>query len=135
MARKRSPWKRVLSNVKNNGRTINPRGQRLKEIAHTVNITADDIEKQFIKQGGRCFWWGYELDPNWVFVPYHNFAVSVDRLDNNGEYELDNFVVCCRAANLARHVCPANRWAKMCISMSKARLRPLPEALKLAESE
>lgn len=87
-------------------------------------ITAKDLEKIWIDQGGRCFWFDVPLDlgllfdnhPDWV--PRHPLAPSVDRKSDDGDYTMDNIVICCRFANWGRSVYPFDK-TKQLISMLK----------------
>lgn len=64
-----------------------------------------ELEKLFEKQGRRCYWLNIPLDPMNIFIPHHPLSISVDRLDNSIEYELDNIVISSRMANLGRGTC------------------------------
>ena len=54
------------------------------------------------QQGGKCFWLGIPLEPEWVNESYHPLALSVDRLECGGDYVKDNIVICSRLANMGR---------------------------------
>ena len=70
-----------------------------------VNCTVSDLMEMFYsKQKMKCHWFGIELNPEWIFIPSHPLAMSVDRLEYN--YDKDSIVICSRFANLGRNTCP-----------------------------
>ena len=80
-----------------------------------ILITADDLEKQWEKQGKVCYWLKTPIDlellfkshPEWY--PKHPGAPSVDRIDDNKDYTPDNIIITCRFANLGRNIYPYDR--------------------------
>ena len=69
-----------------------------------IYITKEDLKDiWYNKQGGKCFWFGIELDPEWIYEKRHPLALSVDRIDDDGDYSKDNVVICCRIANFGRN--------------------------------
>ena len=104
MPRKRGksgdPWLKLLGKVKLCGSSRASRS-RIKK----VSITKEDLEKQFIKQSGRCYWFGIPINMNHVFTTHNPLAPSVDRLDNDRDYEKDNIVICTQFANMGRGKC------------------------------
>ena len=111
---KKNPFEQLLKNVIGNSK-LRPRRRTvtLDETGKSgtakipyddteISITAKDLEEQFKKQDGRCYWLGYELNPNDIFEPNNNAAMSVDRLVNSKGYISDNFVITTRFANLGR---------------------------------
>lgn len=103
----RNPWKKLLSNVRLVATRHGGYGHEWSDDVRKceprpVTITWQDLKEQFIKQDGRCYWYGVELDPHTVFTTGDPSTLSVDRLDNSRGYEPDNIVITCRAANLGR---------------------------------
>jgi hypothetical protein len=66
--------------------------------AGVSTITASDIARKWIDQNGRCYWSGMEfvLDPNSLYYP------TLDRLDCNIGYTIENTAISCKWANFAR---------------------------------
>jgi hypothetical protein len=110
-----NPWKKLLANVKLSASTPGARSPlRIKENsneqwltreARNVNLKWQDLMAQYSKQNGLCFWFGCKLNPNDIFKSNYPLAMSVDRIDNDQEYEVGNIVICCRLANLGRQQC------------------------------
>jgi len=124
----RNPYKKMMANVKlssqNPGSTrviteknkdyvdslkrelkINKNGGTYREHKqHQVSITWEDIEKQFKKQNGKCYYVpNYKIDLQEIFVPYSIKAPSVDRWpDESKGYIKGNFVITTRFINLGR---------------------------------
>mgnify|MGYP003648449343 FL=1 len=70
-----------------------------------VNVTVKELMDIFYgKQEKKCYWFGVELNPDWIFTPKHPMAISVDRFEYN--YDRDTVVICSRFANLGRNTCP-----------------------------
>ena len=65
-----------------------------------MNLTAADIERMWIAQEGRCYWWNVPLIASGQLR--HPQRPSIDRLDCYRCYDPDNVVITCMAANLAR---------------------------------
>jgi len=80
-----------------------------------VLITAQDLERQWEKQGRVCYWLKIPIDlgllykshPNWY--PKHPGAPSVDRIDDSKDYTPDNILITCRFANFGRNVYPYDK--------------------------
>jgi hypothetical protein len=78
-------------------------------------VTPEQLKQRFEEQDGKCHWFGIDLDldllfkdhPDWL--PKHPLAPSVDRLDDELDYTLDNIVITCRFANFGRNIYPADR--------------------------
>ena len=67
-----------------------------------IEVTADDIRKQWIKQDGRCFWSGLPLESANNYWKWHPGAASIDRLDDDQGYTPENIVLVYRMFNLGR---------------------------------
>jgi hypothetical protein len=104
----KDPWLKLLGKVKLCGSSSASRS-RIKEVL----ITKEDLEKQFIKQDGRCYWLGIPININHVFTTHNPLAPSVDRLDNDRDYEKDNIVICTQFANMGRGKCDKKTFKKV----------------------
>jgi len=94
---KRNPWLKLLRKVQLCGSEAASRS-RIKK----VNITEDDLKAQWAAQNGKCFWLGLDMDIDDVYTSNNPFGPSVDRLDNDRDYEADNIVICTMFANMGR---------------------------------
>jgi hypothetical protein len=99
-------FKKMMVNIGNSSRqtkifsnTSYLRGRK-KELE--VDITWQDLQDQYNKQGGKCYWFNLPLNLEDSFISWHPLACSCDRLDNSKGYLKDNIVISCRFANLGR---------------------------------
>jgi hypothetical protein len=113
----KDPWKKLLANGKlvatrHNGFGYEWTTEDSKMIPREFTLTRSDLVNMFRKQKNRCFWFGIELNPHDVFhpMPRYPLAPSIDRLDNNEGYTIDNVVITSRLANLARGTCLVDDW-------------------------
>ncbi len=68
-------------------------------VKHTVEVTAEDLSKLWDRQKGRCALTNLKmLSPNDKNIN-SLFCASLDRIDSDGEYTLDNVQFITRAAN------------------------------------
>ena len=104
----KDPWAKLLGKVKLCGSSSASRS-RIKK----VSITKEDLEKQFSKQNEKCYWLGTPIDINHVFTTHNPLAPSVDRLDNDRDYEKDNIVICTQFANMGRGKCDKETFRKI----------------------
>jgi hypothetical protein len=94
--RRRRDWqKTLLRGSKSSART--------RGLAN--DLTVDVIEDLWVKQEGRCYWFGVGLQLGQA--PRHPLIPSLDRLDNSKGYHRGNVVLSCFAANMGRGVCSA----------------------------
>ncbi|MBA2873151.1 hypothetical protein HNQ85_003489 [Anoxybacillus calidus] len=81
-------------------------------------MSADDLEKLirhiYVLQKGRCYYTGIEMEPPDVKERNKNYSISVDRLDNERGYELDNVVLCCRVVNIMKNNLPYKEFTDLC---------------------
>ena len=92
--------KKIFSNIVY-GQTRNTargaKGEGTKEKA--VNITAEDIQKKFKEQSGKCYWTGIQMEEKYNYISKSPLAISPDRLDNKRGYEYDNIALTLRICN------------------------------------
>jgi hypothetical protein len=125
----RNGFKKLINNIKKNALYQDENGEYTKmsssvnlrkylngkETANSkdwvppkVKITEEDLVKVWNRQNGKCHYWNVDLDMDLLFpessnfIPNHPLAPSVDRIDNNKDYTLDNIVICTRFANIGR---------------------------------
>lgn len=86
-----------------------------------TTITIEDLERMWERQNGLCALSGLQMTYN------HNGpspdAVSVDRIDPNGRYELNNIRLCTKWANMARSSLTDKEfvtWCKLILKKEKS---------------
>ena len=92
-------------------------------------ITAEELEKVWHDQGKVCYWFKIPLDfdllykdhPDWCVK--HPLAPSVDKIDDEGDYEKGNVVISCRFANFGRNVYPFDKMNTLVDTLSRARMK------------
>ena len=101
MNKTRNPWKKILANAQGAQNGWNKKHQKLgvNRPVKKFTVTAEDIEQEFIKQGGKSKWLGLPIDPNDVFRVHYPLAPSLDRLDNDKDYTPDNICISTRFEN------------------------------------
>ncbi len=154
MRKQRNPFHALLEMCKKNGIYLKPDGtwainsstnrRRMEKTGSSVGgaagknskewkpakvlITEDDLEKQWNKQNGKCYWLGTPLDlgllykdhPNWY--PKHPGAPSVDKINESGDYTPDNIVITTRFANFGRNIYPHDKMLEFIKSIKNANL-------------
>jgi hypothetical protein len=90
----------------------------------THDLTIDVIEELWVKQAGRCYWFGVGLQLGQV--PRHPLMPSLDRLDNNRGYSKKNVVLASFAANMGRSSMPAADF-KLVVATIAAAFRGAPD--------
>eukprot|EP00877_Chromochloris_zofingiensis_P013069 jgi/Chrzof1/8015/UNPLg00066.t1 len=70
------------------------RGERGRQSASECTIEVKDLEEQWEKQGGRCYYSGIEMS-----FTSKDWYASLERLDEDKGYAKDNVVLCCLEFN------------------------------------
>ena len=90
-----------------------PRGTNAKDwIPSRCTLTEQDLSTLWDAQGRVCYYFKIPLDFGLLFKNYHGYyskhplAPSVDKIDDKGDYTLDNVVISSRFANYGRNVYP-----------------------------
>jgi hypothetical protein len=99
--RKRNPWRKLLTGLKNSAKCSYKEGSRFHD-KKVVTVTAEELEDIFLRQNGRCFWLGIKIDPELIYETWNHLAPSLDRIDSEGPYSAENIVITTRFANLGR---------------------------------
>jgi hypothetical protein len=99
--KRKNPWKKLLTNMygsKQRHINSNLKGEK-RRIYDYEDITWHDLEHIFLRQDQRSYWLNIPINPYDVFTSYNNLAPSVDRIDGNRGYFLDNICICTRFEN------------------------------------
>lgn len=104
----RNPFKKMLARIKSSDKAL---CKHSNKPMWEIHITWQDIERQFDRQQGRCYWLGIKLCADDAFSTKNVLIPSIDRLDNQRGYEVGNFVVTSRLANLGRGATPPAEFA------------------------
>jgi hypothetical protein len=104
----KDPFGRLWYNVKKSA-DYGPKGWSGQKVLKPnyepkkIDFDVDDLKDIFFnKQGGKCYWLGIPLDPEWVNESWHPLALSVDRIRCGEDYTKDNIVICSRMSNVGR---------------------------------
>jgi hypothetical protein len=71
-------------------------------------LTVKDINEMYEKQNGLCYWFNVPLIPS--NNSKHPQQPSLDRLDRNKGYTIDNVVLTCYSANIGRNENSVEDW-------------------------
>jgi hypothetical protein len=88
------------------------------------NITAEDLLNMWNKQGGNCYYSGYEMTfwfinyEKWTQSDKVKYQISCDRLNNAIWYERSNVVLCCTIANKMKNVMSEKEFYKVCADIA-----------------
>lgn len=91
-----------------------------------VLVTPEDIKEIWDKQGGKCYWFGVDLDLDLLYndhvdwMPKHPLAPSIDKIKPDGDYSKDNIVITTRFANFGRNVCDFDRFGEIVKTLKDA---------------
>lgn len=81
------------------------------------NITAYDLDEQYEKQSGLCYYTGTKLtlptQNNWI-RNRDSYNVSIDRVDSNIGYIPNNIVLCTKQINNCKMNISYNRFIEIC---------------------
>ena len=110
----KDPWLKLLKKVELCGSSKASRS-RIKK----VTITKEDLKEQFLKQDGRCYWFGVPINIDDVYTSNNPLAPSVDRLDNDRDYHKNNIVICTILANMGRGKCGEGTFGKIMQKIKK----------------
>jgi len=69
---------------------------------YEVTITSQDLYHRWVGQNGYCYFSGLPIKLDRLDDPFCPFAPSIDRIDNDKDYHLDNIVLTWRMVNLGR---------------------------------
>jgi hypothetical protein len=91
-----------------------------------VLVTPEDIKEIWERQGGKCYWFGVDLDLDLLYndhsdwMPKHPLAPSIDKIIVDGDYSKDNIVITTRFANFGRNVCDFERFSEIVKTLKDA---------------
>ena len=77
-------------------------------------LSKDDLLGLYLEQQGLCAMTGVEMTCNIASAPRMELQASVDRIDSNGNYTLDNIQIVCAVVNVMKTVLPQSRFVDWC---------------------
>ena len=86
----------------------------------SFEIKADDLLKLREKQGGKCYYTGYNMEYGFIYYKEWKesdktrWQVSCDRLDNDIWYKKGNVVLCCTITNKMKNTLSQKEFYKIC---------------------
>ena len=80
-----------------------------------LNLTFEDIHKIWLKQEGKCYYTGWEMNT----ITGSDLVVSIERVDNTLGYSPDNCILVCWCVNRARNTMNIELFIEMCKAVSK----------------
>lgn len=91
-------------------------------------LTDDDVLGTYVKQGGNCALTGIRMTyQRGTRTARERSAISVDRIDSERNYTLDNFHLVCRAVNLMKLDMSMEEFGKWCSQVVLHSLKQRPE--------
>jgi hypothetical protein len=89
-----------------------------KRYNRDFNLTTDWIENKFFDQSGKCYYFGVDMVK--VGERGNPFKVSLDRMDTELGYTVDNVAMCCLGANFAKNCCDMNLFVQFILAIKSA---------------
>lgn len=80
-------------------------------------LDKDDVMGVFLDQNGLCALSGVRMTYDWYEAPTH---ASLDRIDSDGHYTLDNVQFVCRIVNMMKSDTPQAEFVKWCKRITDA---------------
>ena len=116
----KNPWKTLIAKAKTAARPGQEKKNGIKR-TEPLDVTIDEIylQKQFIKQDGKCYWTGYPINPYGIYEKNNPLSPSLDRLDENDGYIPGNVVISLRLFNLGRQRCPEKKFKEQIDSLKE----------------
>jgi hypothetical protein len=94
--------------------------KKIKESKQRKNIesiiTTEEVVDVFNKQNGKCYYTNYPLE-----ISHRNktpYSLSIDRIDSNKGYTIDNIVLCCSIVNRMKMDDDVNHFIQLCKDIS-----------------
>jgi len=117
-SRKKDPFVVLMRNLRKGGERVNSNGERIKSNSNSrkkaLGISKSLLKKIFKMQDERCYWLGVKLNPEANLEANHPLALSIDRIDNDKGYNINNIVISSRLANLGRGCYSADKMKIIC---------------------
>lgn len=82
----------------------------ISQAKYNVNITKENIINLYEKQNGICYYTGLPMSVSTKVIDSKNHNLSIDRLDSNKDYNLDNIVLCDKNVNMMKGKLTVNRF-------------------------
>ena len=82
------------------------------------DLTLDNLMNLWAQQKGKCALTGFDMTYKYVCNKY-KYSVSLDRIDPEKGYTLDNLQLVCHAANMMKGTFSENELLKFCEAIIK----------------
>ena len=114
----KNPWKALVQKAKTAARPGQEKKNGIKR-TEPLDVTIDEqyLIHQFAKQNGKCYWTGYPINPQGIFLSPNPLAPSLERLDESLGYIPENVVIALRLFNLGRQRCPESMFKEQIQSL------------------
>lgn len=83
---------------------------RAKLKGYEYNLTMENLEQMYTHQNGRCYYSGIPM----TFATHDESLASVDRVDSNRGYTVDNVVLTASIVNLMKRDLSVERFTELC---------------------
>jgi hypothetical protein len=74
-----------------------------KKQGHKWDISKEEVYKLYLKQGGKCALSGVEMTHIRTHDVEGDTNISIDRIDPEGLYDIDNIQLVCKRVNFMKH--------------------------------
>lgn len=108
------------------GSLINGWRSSAKRRGHRWNLTKEDLDKQFVAQGGICALSGVTM----IIDKSSPYRPSLDRIDSALGYDVSNIQFVCSVVNIMKNKLPENLFIHLCSCITRNREGVLPTGVE-----
>jgi len=80
-----------------------------------VNISVDDLLDLYNKQNGICVYSKYKMTYIVELDPEYSHNISIDRIDSDKPYEINNIILICEGFNIAKNSMTKDELIDICV--------------------